>query len=83
MRRQVFIALWLAASVAGLGAGSALASSLAPTQPRISIPTPVQALRPVDVNMKHHTLDVRPRCEAAHKRTGRGTFVRDRACDFE
>jgi hypothetical protein len=83
MRRQAFIALWLAAIIAGLGAGSAFANSLAPTQPRISIPTPVQALRPVDVNIKHHTLDLRPRCETDQKRTKRGTAVRERACEFE
>lgn len=85
MRREVFIALWLAALIAGLGIGSAFANSLAPTQPRISIPTPVQALRAVDINVKPrlHTLDVRPHCETGQKRTKRGTRVRYRACDFE
>ncbi|OQW54045.1 MAG: hypothetical protein A4S14_00965 [Proteobacteria bacterium SG_bin9] len=86
MRRQAFIALWLAAVVAGFGAGSAFANSLAPTvRPRMSIPTPVQALRTVDVNVKPHlqTLDVRPRCEAEQKLIKRGTAVRDRVCEFE
>lgn len=84
MHRQAFIALWLAAIVAGSGAGSAFANSLAPASPRISIPTPVQALRPVDVNVKpRHTLDVRPRCATDAKQTRRGAAARERACDFE
>lgn len=86
MRRQAFITLWLAAVAAGFGAGSAFANSLAPTvRPRISIPTPVQALRTVDINVKPHfqTLDVRSRCEADQKRVKRATVVRDRACEFE
>lgn len=86
MRQRLFIGLGLAAVIAGLGAGSAFASSLAPTvRPRISIPTPVQALRTVDVNVKPHlqTLDVRPHCETDQKRTKRGSVVRERACEFE
>ncbi len=85
MRRQAFIVLWLTAIIAGLGAGSAFANSLAPTQARISIPTPVQALRPVDISIKPHlyTLDARPRCETDQKRIKRGTVARDRACQFE
>lgn len=86
MRRQAFITFWLAAVVAGFGAGSAFANSLAPTvRPRMSIPTPVQALRTVDVNVKPHlqTLDVRPRCETDQKRIKRGSVARERACEFE
>jgi len=85
MRREAFIALWLVAIVAGLGAGSAFANSLAPTQPRISIPTPVQALRPVDISVKPHLHppDARPRCETDQKRIKRGAVARDRACQFE
>lgn len=86
MRRQAFIALWLAAIIAGLGVGSAFANSLAPVvRPRISIPVPVQALRTVDVNVKPHlhTLDVRPHCETDQKRIKRGAVVRDRACEIE
>lgn len=85
MHRKAFIALWLAAIVAGLGIGSAFANSLAPAQPRISIPTPVQALRAVDINVtsRLHTPDVRPRCETDQKRMKRGIVGRDRSCDFE
>lgn len=85
MQRRAFIVLWLVAIIAGLGAGSAFANSLAPTQPRVSIPTPVRALRAVDVNIKPHlqTSGVRPHCETEQKRTKRGTLVRDRACEFE
>lgn len=86
MRRRLSIGLWLTAIIAGLGTGSTFANSLAPTvRPRISIPTPVQALRTVDVNVKPHrpTLDVRPQCETGQTRTKRGLVARERVCEFE